>query len=74
MRALRRMRKEQPGAIIARGTEEGMETVDFLCSRNARLCHGRRFRLRLRFRTDQSDLVRVTLKLDLSLGLPMRRV
>ena len=35
-RGLRRMGKEQPGALLARRTEEGMESDDLLCSRNAR--------------------------------------
>jgi hypothetical protein len=28
--------REQPGALLARRTEEGMEPDDLLCSRNAR--------------------------------------
>jgi hypothetical protein len=49
-----------------------MERDDLLCSRNARLFH--RLRLRLRLSSDQSCLgVFPPLNLDLSLGLPMRR-
>jgi len=33
---LRRIRRERPGALLARRTEEGMEPDDLLCSRNAR--------------------------------------
>jgi hypothetical protein len=64
---------EWPGALLARRIEEGMGADDLLCSRNARPWHGRRLRLRLRLSTDQPDLGRVTLNLDLNLGLPMRR-
>jgi hypothetical protein len=51
----------------------GMEPDGLLCSRNARPWHGRRLRLRLRLSTDQPNFGRVTLNLDLNLGLPMRR-
>jgi hypothetical protein len=36
-RCLRRMKRERPGALLARRIGEGMEADDLLCSRNARL-------------------------------------